>query len=506
MDRSRRTVLKSILAATAAGSAARSATNGPFEANWESLKQYRCPDWFRDAKFGMWSHWGPQGAPKQGDWYARNIYIQGTRHYKHHLQHYGHPSKVGYKDIIPLWTGKNWEPETLIRKYKKAGAKYFVSLGVHCDNFDCWNSKHHSWNAVNHGPKKDVVATWRKIARDNGLRFGVSEHLAWSYSWFNVNKNADKEGSLAGVPYDGANPKYQELYFAPHAENSANYSINPTDWWKQNWLQRITDLVDQHRPDFVYTDGGAFGDVGLQLIAHYYNQNIQWHKGKLEGVYTLKNHRDQVKFGQYQEGATLLDVERGVVAGIHPQPFNTDTCIGQWQYYEGFPYKKSRQIIEMLVDVVSRNGNLLLSVPQLPDGTLDSHCEGVVDDITRWMASNGEAIFATQPWKVCGEGPLLTQYKNRMFSERNAKQFTPEDVRFTQKGDTLYAFCTPAPDRGFTIQSLGAKENMFPRPIKRVTMLGSGEKLVWTQNETALVVDRPKSIRFPYAVALKVEG
>src|SRR5690349_5108003 len=178
-------------------------TGGPFRADWESLAQYRCPTWFRDAKLGFWAHWGPQGGPKQGDWYARNIYIQGTRQYDYHVAHFGHPSKVGYKDVIPLWTAKNWEPETLIRRYKKAGARYFMSLGVHCDNFDCWNSKHQSWNAVNHGPKRDVVGTWRKAARRHGLRFGVSEHLGWTWTWFNVNKGSDKQGPLAGVPYDG---------------------------------------------------------------------------------------------------------------------------------------------------------------------------------------------------------------------------------------------------------------------------------------------------------------
>jgi alpha-L-fucosidase len=243
----------------------------------------------------------------------------------------------------------------------------------------------------------------------------------------------------------------------------------------------------------------------LELIAHYYNENMKWHKGKLDGVYTLKNHRDQVKFGQYQPGATLLDLERGVVGGIAEQPFNTDTCIGQWQYYEGFAYKTSRQIIEMLVDVVSRNGSFLLSVPQLPDGTIDTYCEGVVDDITRWMDSNGEGIFATRPWSVCGEGPLMTQPRGRTVSERNAKAFSSEDFRFTTKAGNLYVFATPgAAGEGFIIKSLATREKLWPKPVSNVALLGSEEKLQWTQNEDGLKIERPRSMQFPYAVGLKI--
>src|SRR5579863_6240508 len=265
---------RSAIALLGSGIAAPRQSGTPrFLANWESLKQYRCPDWFADAKFGIWAHWGPQGGPRQGDWYARNIYIQDTRQNKFHVEHYGHPSKVGYKDVLPLWTAVNWEPETLIRRYKRAGAKYFVSLGVHCDNFDCWNSKHHRWNSLNFGPKRDVVGTWRDIARNQDLRFGVTEHLGWTWNWFNVNKNSDRTGPLAGVPYDGNDPRYQDLYLPPHDGDQASYPTNPAPEWKTQWLNRITDLIDQHRPDLVYTDGGAFDQVGLELIAHYYNSS-----------------------------------------------------------------------------------------------------------------------------------------------------------------------------------------------------------------------------------------
>lgn len=216
---------------------------GPFQPTHDSLKRYRCPEWFRDAKLGIWAHWGPQAVPMAGDWYARQMYIQGHRQYEHHLQHYGHPSQQGYKDIIPLWRAGKWDPDRLMALYKRAGARYFVSMGVHHDNFDLWNSKHNPWNAVKMGPKRDVVGQWQKAAQKHGLRFGVSEHLGASFTWFQTSHGADKEGPLAGVPYDGADPRYESLYHFPAEPGDTGwYSTNPR--WHRMWFERIRDLVD----------------------------------------------------------------------------------------------------------------------------------------------------------------------------------------------------------------------------------------------------------------------
>jgi alpha-L-fucosidase len=205
-------------------------TAGSFQPNFESLQQYKCPDWFRDAKFGIWAHWGPQCVPEQGDWYARHMYESSQinkktgeptaaphRHYLYHLEHYGHPSQVGYKDIIPKFLAERWDPDQLMALYKKAGAKYFVSMGCHHDNFDMWNSKYHRWNAVNMGPKRDIVGEWQKAAYKQGLKFGVSEHLGASWGWFGVNKGADPAGDLKGAPYDGNDPQYADLYYTGNA-------------------------------------------------------------------------------------------------------------------------------------------------------------------------------------------------------------------------------------------------------------------------------------------------
>ena len=241
---------------------------GPFKPNWKSLQQYRCPDWFRDAKFGIWAHWGPQAVPRQGDWYARNMYQEGSDDYKHHLAVYGHPSKSGYKDIIPLWKAEKWKPDKLMELYRKAGARYFVAQAVHCDNFDLWDSKFHRWNAVEMGPKRDMVGDWKQAALKQGMRFGVSEHLGYSRCWFQTSHGADKTGPLAGVPYDGADSRSRTLYHPGDPLDCCRYSDSPD--WQHNWSNRIEDLVDHYQPDLLYTDGGIpFGEVGRSLVAHF---------------------------------------------------------------------------------------------------------------------------------------------------------------------------------------------------------------------------------------------
>ncbi|RKY04416.1 alpha-L-fucosidase [Candidatus Poribacteria bacterium] len=470
-----------------------------FEPTWESLRNYRCPEWFRDAKFGIWAHWGPQSVPMAGDWYARNMYIEGHPQYEHHVKVYGHPSKFGYKDIVQLWKAERFDPEALIDLYKSCGAKYFVSMGVHHDNFDLWNSKHHRWNAVNFGPKRDIVGEWARAARAAGLRFGVSEHLARSWSWFNTNKGCDKIGPYAGVPYDGNDPRYADFYFEPHEDTSPHYPKNPPEKWMRLWQRRIMDLIDQYDPDLLYTDGGVpFGRIGLELIAYFYNRNIERRGGKLEAVYTLKNiPRDH---GEYREGIAVLDVERGMVGDISPLPWQMDTCIGGWFYDTRRRYKTPEQVIRILVDVVSKNGNLLLNIPQRPDGTLDEQAEWTVREIGRWLEVNGEAIYGTRPWRRFGEGPSAEPRAERI-SEREEMEFTCEDFRFTAKGDVIYAIALGRPDRergGWLIRSLAGER------AEEVSLLGFGE-VVWEMRPEGLWVACPDELPCDYAWSIRIK-
>ena len=379
---------------------------GPFTPDFPSLKAYRCPEWYQDAKFGMWAHWGPQGVPEIGDWYARNMYIEGKGNYKYHLAHYGHPSVFGFKDIIALWKADKFDPDRLINLYKKAGAKYFVSMACHHDNFDLWNSKFHHWNAVEKGPHKDIVGLWRDATLKQGLRFGVSEHMAPSYKWFSVAHNADKEGPLAGVPYDANDPQYYELY-GPKPEKLWGdggelwSETGMPDSWKLEWFKRVRDVLDNYQPDYVYSDYGNVPfrrEVGWKLLANYYNKSIADHGGKLEAVYTGKGDTER---------AYVRDFESGAAGDVQAEPWQMDWCINSFFYYKDTkdrPYRKADAVIRLLTDVVSKNGNLLLSIPQRPDGTIDDEEEKILADLAAWMEVNGEAIFKTRPFKIFGRG------------------------------------------------------------------------------------------------------
>ena len=471
---------------------------GPFSADPASLDKYETPDWFRDAKFGIWSHWGPQAVPRAGDWYARNMYIYGTPQYEHHLKTYGHPSKHGYKDIIPLWKAEKFEPDALMALYAKAGAKYFVSMGVHHDNFDLWDSKYHRWNAVKMGPHRDIVGAWQKAAAKAGLRFGVSEHLGASYGWFNPSHGHDEVYPHWGEPYDGADPQYADLY---HAKNDELFG-GGQKWYTKNtayhqeWFNRVTDLVTRYKPDLLYSDGGIpFGVTGRTMLANFYNQNIKTH-GKLEAVY---NHKD-LGSGEFLRKAGVQDVERGVMNGIQPLPWQTDTSMGDWFYSEGYKYKTTQDVVYMLADIVSKNGNLLLNVVQYPDGSLPPESRKFLDEMAAWIQVNGEAIYGTRPWKTFGEGP--TKLEAGAFKE-NA-DYTAADIRFTTKGGALYAITLGEPKGQVRIASLGTKAGFETRPVKSVSLVGAAEPLRWKQQDDALVIDVPASLPTAIASSFKI--
>ena len=489
--------------------------DGPFKPSMDSLKQYQCPDWFRDAKFGIWAHWGPQAVPMDGDWYARGMYEPGNKHYKYHLAHYGHPSEFGYKDIIPLWKAEKWDPDRLMQLYQKAGAKYFVSMGTHHDNFFLWNSKLHNWNAVNMGPKRDVVGDWQKAAQKYGLKFGVSEHLGASFTWFQSSHRADKTGPKAGVPYDGADPKWQDLYHFPAEPGDKDwYSKNPK--WQQQWYSEIQELVDNYHPDLLYTDGGVpFGNqAGLSMIAHLYNSsaarngghlalaspkaidqtlynsNAARHGGHAEVVYNCK---------QKSEGRWVEDLERGIMRKIDPYPWQTDTSIGDWFYNRNWKFRPVSWVIHMLVDNVSKNGNLLLNVVQRPDGSLDPEVEEMLGQLAKWNAVHGEAIFGTRPWAVYGESSVKVKGGN--FGEDY--KYNAREIRFTTKGATLYAIALGWPADGkLVVKSLAEEAGK----INNVSLLGYNGKVDWRQSAEGLIVSLPEQKVSEYTCAVRITG
>jgi alpha-L-fucosidase len=467
---------------------------GPFTETRGSLDAYQVPEWFRDAKFGIWSHWGPQSGVEDGDWFARNMYVQGSPQYEYHLKTYGHPSRTGYKDLIPLFKGDKWDPEHLMDLYVQAGAKYFVSMGVHHDNFDMWNSKYQPrWNAVATGPMRDIVGLYKQAARKRGLRFGVSEHLSNSFDWLAPAHTSDATGSLAGVPYDGVDPAFADLYHS-YAEMPPDFAKNARamgrvapDDWKLQYFNRIKDLIDQHQPDLLYTDGGIpFEEYGLGTVAEVYNVSAALHQGKVEAVYCSKVASDCAV------GTCILDHERGVSDAISPAPWQTDTCIGQWHYKRGLEYKTPKKVIDLLVDIVSKNGNLLLNFPLPNSGELDSEEMKVLEGITSWMAVNSEGLYGTRPWSIYGVGPSTeVEVQQIGFNESKQPGLTGQDVRFTTKGKVLYAFVMGVPVGEFVIKPLGHNSPQQPGKIVHVQLLGYPGKLRWNQDHQGLKVHKP---------------
>jgi alpha-L-fucosidase len=387
----------------------------------------------------MWAHWGPQCVPEQGDWYARQIYEPGSRDYIAHVARYGHPSKAGFKDVIRQWRAESWHPDELLALYGQTGAQYFMALANHHDNMDLWNSRHQPWNSVRVGPKKDLVGGWSRAARRAGMKFGVSVHAAHAWSWYEVAQGADKDGPFAGVPYDGKLTRAQgkgewwdgldpqDLYEQRHVPgkrlqwewNAAEGSSVPDKAYCERFYARTMDLIEQHDPDLVYFDDTALplypiSDVGLRIAANFYNRSLRKNGGRLEGVITGKVLTEE------QRKCMVWDIERGVATDVMPLPWQTDTCIGEWHYsrpvFARHGYKSARMVAQMLVDIVSKNGNLMLNVPLPGSGAPDDDELSFIADFGRWMRANGARSMRA------GRGPCTARARPRSRRRRSARK------------------------------------------------------------------------------------
>ena len=496
---------------------------GKFEPTWESLKNYEVPEWYRNAKFGIWAHWGPQCVEGTGDWMARSLYMEGSNAYKHHVEHYGHPSEVGFKDIIPLFKAEHWNPDSLVAFYKQIGAQYFFALGNHHDNFDLWDSKYQPWNSVNMGPKRDILAEWEKAARKYGLPFGVSLHADHAWSWYETAQRHDTIGPKKGIPYDGKLTKAdgkgkwwegydpQDLYAQNHplSENSwddgmihrqwawGNGVCMPSQEFVTNFYNRTLDVINRYNPDILYFDVTVLpfypiSDAGLKIAAHFYNHNMATHDGKLEAVLTGKILDEE------QRKALVWDVERGAPNEIIADKWQTCTCLGGWHYdqsiYDNDRYKSAADVVKLLVDVVSKNGNLLLSVPLRADGTFDEKEAKILTEFGEWMNMNKESIYDTHPWKVFGEGPIADSditINAQGFNEGSYTNTTAQEIRFTQKGDDLYVTALAWPgNKKVIVKSLAQGNELYPEEIKEVELLGYG-KVGFKRTAEGLVIELP---------------
>ena len=497
---------------------------GKYDATWESLSQYEVPEWFRDAKFGIWAHWGPQCVEGSGDWMARSLYLEGTNVYKHHVENYGHPSE------LPLFKAENWNPDYLVGLYKKIGAKYFFALGNHHDNFDLWDSQYQEWNSKDIGPKRDILAEWAEACRKHDMPFGVSLHADHAWSWYEPSRRYDRNGPKAGVPYDGNMTKEdgkgkwwegldpQNLYAQNHPESYGTWCDGmihsqwawgngvaiPTQEYCTNFYNRTLDVINRYNPDLLYFDvtGVPFypiSDAGLKIAAHFYNHNLATHPKDFSAVMFGKILNDQ------QKEALVWDVERGAPNNIPEKPWQTCSCIGGWHYsvsdYENNRYKSAAQVIKLLADVVSKNGNLLLSIPLRVDGTFDEKEEKIINGIGDWMSVNGEAIYSTRPWHIFGEGPIADsdiKINAQGFNEGAYTKATSDEIRFTQTPKHLYAISLSWPENNtITVKALAEGSKHYAKKIKSVELLGYG-KVKFTRNADGLTVvipaDAPKSV------------
>lgn len=469
----------------------------------KSLQNYTCPEWFRDAKLGIYMHWGPYSVAEQGEWYARKLYLEDTKEYEHHVNTYGHPSQFGYKDFIPMWKAENFNPDALVALFKKAGAKYFTPCAVHHDNFDLWNSKHHKWNAVNMGPKKDLIGMFREATLKHGLRFGVTTHLSRSYSWLNTANLSDTKGSKKGVPYDGADGEGRGLYPPKHDDIHQRAPINPPKEWRDLWAKRIKDLIDNYHPDHLYFDcavpfrGDDMGQTGMDVIAHLYNHSMKTHNGKQEAVMCVKERPWQ---GLYADGITTLDYERGKSNEIRSNPWQTDDSIGPWGYRKDAEYMTPNAVIDKFIDIVSKNGNLLLNVPIKADGTLDVETINVLEQVGEWMDLNGEAIYGSRPWYIFGEGPT-----NHMGHYAKKSPYGKRDIRFTTNQGNLFIFVLDWPGNGeeIIVENI-TLTNTRIKPVKNIKMLGTNEVIKWKQHPDGLKITMPDKQIGNHAYTFKV--
>ena len=489
---------------------------GQYQPQWESLKKHKTPEWFRNAKFGIWAHWGPQCVEGSGDWMAREMYMEGSYAYKYHKEHYGHPSEFGFKDILPLFKAEKWDPDKLVERYKRLGAQYFFVLGNHHDNFDLWDSKYQEWNSVNIGPKKDLIDGWAKAAKKHGLPLGISFHADHAWNWYEPSQRYDINGSKAGEYYDGKLTKAdgkgkwwegydpQNLYAQNHPMSDRSWANNRVHWqwawgngatlpskeYVTNFYDRTLDAINRYQPDLIYFDVTVvpfydISDCGLKIASHFYNKNPR-----------------AVMFGKIldeeQRKALTWDVERGAPNEIVPEPWQTCNCIGGWHYntgiYERGGYKKAADVIKQLVDIVSKNGNLLLSVPLRSDGTYDEKEAAVLDGIEAWMNVNKESIFGTRPWVKFGEGPVAEKDIKMNAQGFNDGQFTgmtAADIRFNQTKKHLYVTPMGWPADGkLVVKTLAKANHHFRKSITKVELLGYG-KLKAKQTAEGLEVQLP---------------
>jgi alpha-L-fucosidase len=466
-----------------------------YEADWESLKNHECPTWFRDAKFGIYFHWGPYSVPAyKTEWYSHYMYVPGHACNKYHLETYGPLDKFGYKDFIPMFKAEKFDPDAWATLFKKAGARFAGPVAEHADGFAMWDSDLTEWNAAKMGPKRDIVGAMRKAVRKQGMKFIATLHHQWLYAWY----------PTMDPKTDAGDPAYAQFY-GPPAPRSAfcgsdrNPEPMPKPEFSQRWLSRATEVVDKYQPDLIWFDNKLhiLDQQALQgFLAHYYNSAASWNR---DVVATYK-HRD------FHEGAGVLDLERSRMSEGKDFPWLTDDSIdwGAWCHVQEPRYKTTNRLIDFLVDVVSKNGCVLLNITPTAEGEIPLPVQKRLLEMGHWLDLNGEAIYETRPWRIFGEGPM--EIVEGHLSEHKNKDATSEEIRFTRRGNTLYATALDWPQDGvMRIRSLSDGSDLLG-DIKRIDLLGHNGKLSWARNAEGLAVSLPEKRPCRHAFVLKIKA
>ena len=454
-----------------------------YQPNWESLKKYEIPDWFRDAKFGIFIHWGVYSVPAFGsEWYPRNMYDTTSSEYKHHIKEYGPQSVFGYKDFIPSFKAGKFDADAWVTLFKKAGAKYVVPVAEHHDGFAMYNTALSDWNAVKMGPHRDVVGELSEAVKKQGLIFGVSSHRIEHWFFFNEGRKFKS---------DVIDPAYAAFYGPAREENETM-----TPEFMNDWLLRSTELVNLYHPQLVWFDWWiqqpALEPWRKSFAAYYYNKGLEWKKG------VVINYKFDIS---YPEGVAVLDLERGKLDAVRKEAWQTDDAIGDssWGYIKNNHFKTVQYVVTNLVDIVSKNGNLLLNIGPRSDGTITEEETTVLLGTGKWLDVNGDAIYGTRPWVIYGEGP--TKSASGSFATQT-DPFTAADIRFTTKKDTLFAITLGIPASKTIIKALGKKSAYGS--VASVSLLGSGEKISWVQKEDALYIVPAKKYPSEHAAAYRI--
>jgi alpha-L-fucosidase len=469
------------------------AKRGPFQPDWKSLENYKIPAWYQDAKFGIFIHWGVYSVPGFGnEWYPRRMYDANDRAkiQERHVATFGPLTTFGYKDFIPQFKAEKFSAEAWARLFKKAGAKYVIPVAEHHDGFPMYDSAYTPWSAAKMGPKRDVIGELAKAVRNEGMVFGVSSHRAENW-WF--------YGEGRKVASDVTDERYRQLYGpARDRKESEDQKTPPDKAFLDDWLLRASELVDKYQPQVVWFDWWiaqpAFHPYLQTFSAYYYNRGAEWKKGV---AINYKKHGGE----SFPDTAGVLDIERGQLANKRDLFWQTDTSVStnSWGYIKDHKYRTVNSLVDDLIDIVSKNGCLLLNIGPKPDGAIPEPEEKMLLEIGQWLAVNGEAIYGTRPWKVFGEGP--SKVAEGPFAERNRKDFTAEDIRFTARGNTLYAIALDWPASGeLTIKSVAQAK------VKSVSLLGYSGKLKWRQTAGGLTVTLPAQKTGEHAFTLKING